>query len=129
MLSSLLALSILLAVSGGVMAAVTTEECLRQGSNLTVPDTATTCPDTSTAGSATTLTDFIANALNILSIVVGVIAVIMIIVGGFRYVASAGKAESIQGAKNTILYALIGLVVVGLAQVVVRFILQRTTTI
>lgn len=74
------------------------------------------------------LNTFIRKVVNIISIIVGVVAVIMIIVGGFRYVASGGKAESVQGAKNTILYALIGLIIVALAQVIVRFVLKQATT-
>jgi len=63
--------------------------------------------------------------INILSIVVGVIAVIMIIIGGLRYITSGGDSNNITGAKNTILYAIIGLVVVALAQGIVRFVLSR----
>ena len=59
---------------------------------------------------------------------VGIIAVIMIIVGGFRYIASGGKQESITAAKNTILYAIIGLVIVALAQIIVKFVLEKSTT-
>lgn len=72
------------------------------------------------------LTCIIKKVVNIISIIVGVVAVIMIIVGGFRYVASGGKAESVQGAKNTIMYALIGLIIVALAQVIVRYVLKST---
>ena len=72
------------------------------------------------------LTCIIRKVVNIISIIVGVIAVVMIIVGGFRYVASGGKAESVQGAKNTIMYAIIGLIIVALAQVVVRYVLKST---
>lgn len=63
------------------------------------------------------------NVTNIFSVVVGIVAVIMIIVGGFKYVTSAGDSSKITSAKNTILYAIIGLVVVALAQVIVRFVL------
>lgn len=66
--------------------------------------------------------------VNIISVIVGVIAVIMIIYGGFRYVTSGGKQESVTTAKNTLLYAIIGLVIVALAQVIVRFVLQQSTT-
>jgi hypothetical protein len=74
------------------------------------------------------LQGIIQTVVNILSIIVGVVAVIMIIVGGFRYITSGGKAERITGAKNTILYALIGLIIVALAQVIVRFVLTKVTT-
>jgi hypothetical protein len=65
--------------------------------------------------------------VNLLSVLVGVIAVIMIIVGGLRYVTSGGSDSSITGAKNTILYAIIGLIIVALAQVLVHFVLSNLT--
>jgi uncharacterized membrane protein len=70
----------------------------------------------------------IKTVVNILSAAVAVAAVIMIIIGGLRYITSAGKQESVANAKNTILYAIIGLVVVALAQVIVRFVLFHATT-
>lgn len=66
-------------------------------------------------------------AVNIMSWAVGIIAVIMIIVGGAKYVTSAGDSSGIQSAKNTIMYALIGVVIVALAQVIVRFTVDRAT--
>lgn len=63
--------------------------------------------------------------INIFSLIVGVIAVIMIIVGGLKYITSGGDSGNITGAKNTILYAIIGLVVVALAQIIVRFVLTK----
>lgn len=74
------------------------------------------------------LQGIIKTVVNILSIIVGVVAVIMIIVGGFRYITSGGSAEGITAAKNTILYALIGLVIVALAQIIVRFVLTKVTS-
>lgn len=69
----------------------------------------------------------IKNILNILSVIVGVVAVIMIIISGFRYVVSSGKQENVAGAKNTILYAIIGLIIVALAQIIVHFVLKEAT--
>jgi hypothetical protein len=63
--------------------------------------------------------------LNVFSAIVGSIAVIMIIVGGFRYVTSAGDSNNVSGAKNTILFAIVGLIIVVFAQIIVRFVLQR----
>jgi lysylphosphatidylglycerol synthetase-like protein (DUF2156 family) len=63
-------------------------------------------------------------AINIISLVVGVIAVIMLFVGGLKYITSTGDAAKVTSAKDTILYAIIGLVVVALAQVIVRFTLK-----
>jgi heme/copper-type cytochrome/quinol oxidase subunit 2 len=82
------------------------------------------CTDGSAEKAANKL---VTNIINILSVVVGVIAVIMIIFAGFRYVTSSGKDESVKGAKNTILYAIIGLVIVALAQIIVHFVLAKTT--
>jgi hypothetical protein len=65
--------------------------------------------------------------INIFSLVVGVVSVIMIIIGGLKYITSGGDSGNITGAKNTILYAIIGLVVVALAQVVVKFVLAKAT--
>lgn len=64
--------------------------------------------------------------INLLSVIVGFVAVVMIIVGGFRYITSAGSSEKVSGAKNTILYGIIGLVIVALAQVIVQFVLNKT---
>jgi hypothetical protein len=69
----------------------------------------------------------IKSIINVLSVAVGVVAVIMIIIGGFRYVTSGGKQESVAGAKSTILYAVVGLMVAALAQVIIRFVLTNVT--
>lgn len=66
--------------------------------------------------------------INIFSLVVGVVAVIMIIIGGFKYITSGGDSGNVSSAKNTIMYALIGLIIVALAQIIVRFVLQKVTT-
>ncbi len=69
----------------------------------------------------------ITTTINVFSLVVGVISVIMIIIGGLKYITSGGDSGNVTGAKNTILYAIIGLVVVALAQVIVRFVLTTAT--
>lgn len=68
----------------------------------------------------------ITNIINIFSVIVGIIAVIMIIIGGLKYITSGGDSGNVTGAKNTILYAIIGLIIVALAQFIVRFILSTT---
>ena len=70
--------------------------------------------------------NLITSIVNIFSVIVGLIAVIMIIYGGFRYITSGGDSTKVNNAKNTILYAIIGLIVVALAQVIVRFVLNRS---
>lgn len=80
--------------------------------------------DASTEGINNTITMII----NIFSTIVGVIAVIMIIYGGLRYITSGGDSGKIGNAKNTIIYALIGLIIVALAQFIVRFVLSKSTS-
>ena len=71
--------------------------------------------------------DLLTTVINIFSLIVGIIAVVMIIIGGLKYITSGGESSNITGAKNTILYAVIGLVVVALAQFIVRFVLVKVT--
>lgn len=61
--------------------------------------------------------------INIALYVLGIIAVIMIIIGAFRYVLSGGDAGAVTAAKNTIFYAVIGLVVAILSFVIVNFVI------
>jgi hypothetical protein len=62
---------------------------------------------------------------NILLFLVGAIAVIMLIVGGIRYVVSGGDQSAVTGAKNTILYAVVGIVVAFLAFAAVDFVITQ----
>lgn len=73
-----------------------------------------------------TLTKRIGAIINIFSIVIGIVAVVMIMVAGFRYITSAGDANGITAAKNTLIYAIVGLIVAALAQVIVRYVLSKT---
>lgn len=63
------------------------------------------------------------NIVNTLGFAGGILAVIMIIYGAFRYVTSNGDASKIKSAKDTILYAVIGLVIVIAAYAIVNFVL------
>lgn len=72
--------------------------------------------------------DLIIDIINIFSVIVGVVSVIMIIIGGLKYITSGGDSGNVTGAKNTILYAIIGLVVVALAQIIVKFVLSKINT-
>lgn len=60
---------------------------------------------------------------NVLLFIAGALAVIMIIIGGLRYATSGGNASSVTAAKNTILYAIVGLIVAFLAFAAVNFVL------
>jgi hypothetical protein len=67
-------------------------------------------------------TSMVTTIINTLLYILGIIAVIMIIVGGIRYTTSNGESAGIKGAKDTITYAVIGLVVAILAYAVVNFV-------
>lgn len=100
---------------------------LKCGANLSFAGAESgTCTDDDTSG--TQVDNIVANVINIISLVVGVVAVIMIIVGGLRYITSGGESGSVTGAKNTIMYAIVGLIVVALAQLIVRFVVKKATT-
>ena len=83
--------------------------------------------DCATGAGEDKVNTLIQQVINVLSAIVGVIAVIMIIIGGFRYITSGGAAEKVTSAKNTILYGLIGLVIVALAQIIVKFVFTQVT--
>ena len=61
---------------------------------------------------------------SVLLFIVGAVAVIMIVIGGLRYVVSGGDASQVQGAKNTILYALVGIIIAILAYAAVNFVIN-----
>ena len=64
------------------------------------------------------------NITNTVLYVVMIIAVIMLIVGGIRYIVSGGDAKKVTDAKNTILYAIIGLIICFLAYAIVNFVVK-----
>lgn len=66
------------------------------------------------------------NVVNIFSYIVGAISVIMIIYGGFRYITSGGSSDGVSAAKSTLIYAIIGLIIVALAQIIVQFVLGQS---
>ena len=68
-------------------------------------------------------TNLLQSIINILLFLIGAIAVIMIIIGGLRYVISGGDQGAITGAKNTILYAVIGLVVAIMAYAIINWVI------
>lgn len=73
------------------------------------------------------INDTIKTVINVLLFIIGAVSVIMIILGGLRYVLSNGEASQIAAAKNTILYAVIGLIVALLAYAIVGFVITQFT--
>ena len=68
-------------------------------------------------------TGIFSTVTNVLLFIIGAISVIMIIIGGLRYVVSGGDSSNVSAAKNTILYAIVGLIVALLAYAVINFVL------
>lgn len=73
----------------------------------------------------TSLTTFIESIIDVLLFIVGAVAVIMIIVGGIKYVTSGGDQNNVKSAKDTILYSVIGLIVAILAYAIVKFVVTN----
>jgi TRAP-type C4-dicarboxylate transport system permease small subunit len=71
----------------------------------------------------TNASTFLARALGVTYSIAGIVAVIVIIIGGFMYITSAGNTDRIKTAKNAILYSVIGLVVVITAFIITRYVI------
>ena len=67
----------------------------------------------------------IGKVVNLISILVGVAAVFMMILGGLKYVASAGDPTQAAAARRTVLFAVVGVVITILAQGIIRFVFNR----
>ena len=67
----------------------------------------------------------ITKATQILAIITGIASIVVIIVGGFRFVTSGGDSNKVATARSTILYAVIGLAIALLAETIVVFVLNK----
>lgn len=110
------------------MAFAVTQQDINQGlcggTNLSL-DTSGCDPSAAGSDATTHVNSLLTNIINIFSIIVGIIAVFMIIFGGLKYVTSGGDSGNVSSAKNTIIYALVGLVIVALAQFIVKYVLGK----
>lgn len=80
----------------------------------------------SAGGTMSSPQDIVSAVIQIFAWVVGAISVIMLIFAGLKYVTSGGDSNKIASAKNTIIYAVIGLILVVLSTVIVNFVLKKT---
>ena len=71
------------------------------------------------------LEDTITTVINVILYVVGILAVVMIIIGGIQYTTSGGDQAAVTKAKNTILYGIVGLVIAILAYAIVNFVIRK----
>jgi hypothetical protein len=72
-----------------------------------------------------TVTGTLQQVINILIFIVGAIAVVMVVIGAIRYTVSQGDQAAVSSAKNTILYAVIGIVLAFAAYGIVNFVTQQ----
>jgi hypothetical protein len=100
----------------------TTKEKLCQGANVGAGQA---CPGGDPAAGDTALTTEIGDIVNLMLYLAGAIAVIVIIYGGIRYVTSTGDAARVKAAKDTIMYAVVGLIVALLAYAIVNFVVNN----
>lgn len=82
---------------------------------------------TNVGGSGTTkdFNGIVRTITNVLLFLIGLVSVIMIIIGGFRYITSNGAPDQAKAARNTIMYAVIGLILAIAAYAIVRFVIGR----
>lgn len=66
--------------------------------------------------------------INMMLFAVGILSVIMLIYGGLRYILSNGDSKKVDAAKNTILYAIVGLIIALLSYAIINFIISLFTT-
>ena len=78
--------------------------------------------------SGSTLTKVIKMAIRLFQTIVGVISLFVLSIAGLNYITSGGDSGKTKTAKDRILYAAVGLTVVALAEVIVRFVLDRVAT-
>lgn len=79
---------------------------------------------TKVEGGNVSLESTVKNVLSVVFSIVGIIAVIMIIIGGVNYMTSQGDTQKIQKAKNTIMYGIIGMVIALLSFAIVQFVMH-----
>jgi hypothetical protein len=111
-----------------VSAASTITSNLCSGSNSAAGDVGNSaCSQGSGQDASTSIGNVAKNITKIFTIIVGAISVIMIIYGGFRYITSGGASDKVGSAKNTLIYAIIGLIIVALANVIVSVVINQAS--
>ncbi len=131
-LQSLLIVPALALVAGFALPALQTSPVNAQGFEKGLKDGATSAQGKDQEGSAACLfgteagctgNGIFKTITNVLLFIIGAISVIMLIIGGVRYTISNGDTAAVTSAKNTILYAVIGIIVAILAYALVNFVI------
>ncbi len=119
LIASLVILVGMLVAPVSAQAAGLLPDCSGSGSESAV------CKDQTTKNPLVGPDGILLKAAEFISILAGIAAVIMIIIAGLQFVTSSGDPAKTQSAKNMIIYALIGLVVIALAGSAISFVLSR----
>lgn len=96
---------------------------VQSASALTIQDGANAAQGEGTSGSLFGDSGIFKTITNTALFIIGALSVIMLIYGGIRYTVSMGDAKNVEAAKNTIMYAIVGIVVALLAYAIVNFVL------
>ena len=115
--------------TGASNAGSTVSNGLCSGLDAGLDSGASTGCTTSATTAGSTIAGIARTVINIFSMIVGIAAVVMIIYGGFRYVTSGGASDKVGNAKNTLVYAIVGLIIVALAQAIVHFVLSQSNNV
>ncbi len=115
---------LMLALPGRLLAAtdVFNGACSQQGA-----DQSTVCQSRTDQDPITGTRGILLKTTNIILVIIGITAVIIIIIAGIQYVLSAGEGAKTAQAKDTIIYAVVGLVVAILAKTIVAFFINKIT--
>ena len=73
----------------------------------------------------TAISDNVKSALRVFQIIIGVLAIFYMVYAGMKFITSSGSSDGVKTAKNTILYASIGLIIVILSEGIIQFVLRR----
>ncbi|QQS20208.1 hypothetical protein IPL85_02020 [Candidatus Saccharibacteria bacterium] len=93
----------------------------------TAPDSPT-CKSRTTENPLTGTDGILYNVAEIVAVVAGIGAIIIILISGFRYITSGGDTQKVTSAKHTLVGAIIGLVIIVLAQTIITYVIKRIGT-
>ena len=122
----LISVTPIVALSGSAIAAPASKPCPATPGDpktqvlIGIDQTGNNCQDTQ-------VNDTVSAIVKLISYVAGIVAVIMILVSGFKFMTSAGDAGKTASARSTLIYAMIGLAIAALAQAIVQFVLSAAT--
>lgn len=85
----------------------------------------TDCGTAGTGNGQSDIANLASRVTNLFSLIVGIAAVIMVVYSGFRYITSGGDSNRVGSAKNSLIYAIVGLVIVAMAQFIVHYVINQ----